>query len=80
MTLTRQNGGWGPNVYRSRRCNLRIFRRIWGTCSIVGELFQFLWSRKLWWLLPILLVLLMFGVLMLFAESTAIGPFIYTLF
>ena len=48
--------------------------------GIMGELLAFLWERKLWWLIPMMVVLLAFGALMLFAQSSAIAPFIYTLF
>ncbi|GBD25684.1 hypothetical protein HRbin30_01008 [bacterium HR30] len=48
--------------------------------GIAGELLAFLWERKLWWLIPMVLVLLAFGGLMVTAHSSALGPFIYTLF
>jgi uncharacterized protein DUF5989 len=48
--------------------------------GIAGELMGFLWARKLWWLIPMLLVLLVFGALMVTAQSSSLGPFIYTLF
>jgi hypothetical protein len=48
--------------------------------GIMGELLAFLWERKLWWLIPMVTVLLLFGVLLIFAQSSAIAPFIYTLF
>lgn len=48
--------------------------------GIAGELLAFLWERKLWWLIPMVLVLLAFGGLMVTAQSSALGPFIYTLF
>ena len=48
--------------------------------AVVGELFQFLWRRKLWWLIPMMIVLLIFGLLMVFASTSGLGPFIYTLF
>ena len=48
--------------------------------GIAGELLAFLWERKLWWLLPMVIVLLAFGGLMVTAQSSALGPFIYTLF
>jgi hypothetical protein len=48
--------------------------------GIAGELMTFLWQRKLWWLIPMVLVLLVFGGLMVTAQSSALGPFIYTLF
>ena len=45
----------------------------------VGEFWRFLRHNKKWWLIPILVVLLSFGVLLLLA-STGAAPFIYTLF
>jgi hypothetical protein len=48
--------------------------------GIMGELLQFLWARKLWWMMPMVMVVLLLGILMVFAQSTAIAPFIYTLF
>jgi len=48
--------------------------------GIASELMTFLWQRKLWWLIPMVAVLLAFGGLMITAQSSALGPFIYTLF
>jgi Family of unknown function (DUF5989) len=48
--------------------------------GVVGELLTFLWRRKLWWLIPMVFVLLTFSLLLIFASSSGIGPFIYTLF
>jgi hypothetical protein len=48
--------------------------------GVVGELLAFLWARKLWWLIPMVTVLLLFGLLLIFASASGIGPFIYTLF
>ena len=48
--------------------------------GIVGELLSFLWQRKLWWLIPMVLVIVLFGVLLIFAQGSAVAPFIYTLF
>ena len=56
------------------------FKRLKGYSSIVSELFRFLWKQKLWWLIPALVVLLIFGLLLVFAQSTPLAPFIYTLF
>ena len=47
---------------------------------VVGELMAFLWERKLWWLIPMVIVLIIFGLLLIFAQSSAVAPFIYTLF
>jgi hypothetical protein len=48
--------------------------------GIAGELLQFFWQHKWWWLTPMILVLLIFGILVIFAQTSAIAPFIYTLF
>lgn len=48
--------------------------------GIVGQLLSFLWQRKLWWLIPMVAVLLLFGLLLIFASASGVGPFIYTLF
>jgi len=47
--------------------------------GIMGELVQFFWQHKWWWLTPMLLALLLVGVLIIFAQSSAIALFIYTL-
>ena len=59
---------------------MKITEKISSNFSIVTELFEFLWKRKMWWLIPIVVVLISFGLLMIFTQATAIGPFIYTLF
>lgn len=57
-----------------------FFRSMASNFGVVGELLSFLWSRKLWWLIPMVFVLLLFGLLMIFASASGIGPFVYTLF
>ena len=48
--------------------------------GIAGELLNFFMSNKRWWMVPMVTVLLLFGILMILAQSSAIAPFIYTLF
>lgn len=48
--------------------------------GIMGELLAFLWKRKLWWMMPMVLALLLLALLIIFAQSSAVGPLIYTLF
>ena len=48
--------------------------------SILSEFFSFLRQEKKFWLAPIVVVLVLFGLLILFAQSSALAPFIYTLF
>lgn len=46
----------------------------------VGAVVRLLYRRKLWWLVPMFCVLLLFIVLLALATTTGIAPFIYTLF
>ncbi len=48
--------------------------------ELLGELWRFLRERKKFWLLPIIVILVLFGVLLVFAQGSAVAPFIYTLF
>ena len=48
--------------------------------GVVGEILSFLWQRKLWWLIPLVTALLLFGLLLVFATTSGVAPFIYTLF
>lgn len=48
--------------------------------GILGELWAFMKVRKKWWLLPILVVMLLVGALLVFAQGSALAPFIYTIF
>jgi len=44
------------------------------------ELFGFLWARKLWWLIPLMIVFFFFGILILFLGSSPLAPIVYPLF
>jgi hypothetical protein len=57
-----------------------FIRSMTSNLGVAGELLGFLWQRKLWWLIPMVVVLLIFGLLLIFASASGIGPFIYTLF
>ena len=48
--------------------------------SLISEFWEFLKVRKRFWLLPIVLILLLFSALIVFTESSVIAPFIYALF
>jgi len=48
--------------------------------SFIKEFLEFLMSRKKYWLLPILLVLILFGGLIILSQGSAVAPFIYTIF
>jgi drug/metabolite transporter superfamily protein YnfA len=51
-----------------------------GKLSLAAEVWMFLRQNKKLWLLPIVLVLLLLGALLIFAQSSALAPFIYTIF
>jgi hypothetical protein len=48
--------------------------------SFLAELWLFLRVRKKYWLMPIVLVMLIFGGLLVLAQGSAVAPFIYTIF
>ena len=48
--------------------------------GVAGELMTFFWSKKRWWLVPMIVSLFLIGALIVLAQSSAIAPFIYTLF
>ncbi|MYE26880.1 MAG: hypothetical protein F4X87_06635 [Chloroflexi bacterium] len=48
--------------------------------GVLGELLAFLWKRKLYWMLPMVITLLVFALLIILGGSSPISPFIYTLF
>ena len=57
-----------------------MLQRLLSRAGVIGRLFAFLWQERLWWMVPMVLILLVFGALILFSQSSAIAPFIYTLF
>ena len=48
--------------------------------DLLKEFWDFLKVRKKWWLAPILITLVLLGALIVFTQSSAVAPFIYTLF
>jgi hypothetical protein len=47
---------------------------------MLKELLQFLWQNKKWWLLPPIIVFVIFGLLVAFSTASPISPFVYMLF
>lgn len=47
---------------------------------VLREFLSFLGEQKKYWMVPIVIVLVLFGLLLVFAQSSAMAPFIYTLF
>jgi hypothetical protein len=48
--------------------------------SFIKEFWEFLTVRKKYWLLPILIVLVIFGGLIILSQGSVVAPFIYTIF
>ncbi len=48
--------------------------------EFLKDLWTFLKTRKKFWLLPVIIILLLLGILIVFAGGSALAPFIYTLF
>jgi hypothetical protein len=48
--------------------------------EFLQDLWQFMRQRKKFWLAPIILVMVLLGALLIFAQGSAVAPFIYTLF
>jgi len=48
--------------------------------SIFTELWRFMRMRKKWWLLPIILIIVLLGLILIFAQTSPLAPFIYTVF
>ena len=48
--------------------------------GFLAEFWRYMKARKKFWLVPIVVIFIAFGLLMVFAQSSAVAPFIYTLF
>lgn len=59
---------------------MKFLKNIIGSLSISGELLTFLWKERIWWLIPFVIILILLGVLLVFAQSSPVAPFIYTVF
>ena len=51
-----------------------------GKGRVLSELWQFLRQEKKYWLVPIVIVFVLLGLLIVLSQSSAVAPFIYTLF
>lgn len=48
--------------------------------GLFDEMWAYMKERKKWWLMPVILVMVMVGALLVFAQGSALAPFIYTVF
>jgi len=56
------------------------FKKIGSRFSVLGSLFSFFWKNKMWWLIPMVIILAFFGAILILGQSTPLGPFIYSIF
>ena len=59
---------------------MRFVRNALRRFGVVNELFSFLWKKKLWWMIPILIAVVVVALLVALAAHPAAAPFVYTLF
>jgi uncharacterized membrane protein len=59
---------------------MQRFQGLNSRLSTVKELFAFFWQNRLWWIIPFVAVFLIIGLLLFFAQSSPIGPLLYTVF
>jgi len=59
---------------------MKVWEEIVSRLSIFRDIFGFLWSRKQWWLAPIVLILACASLLINVTEASTFGPVIYALF
>ncbi len=55
-------------------------KKLWIRSEILKELIGFLWQQKLWWLIPLVILLVLIGTLLVLTQSSSVAPFIYSLF
>jgi hypothetical protein len=83
--LQRRRDGWKgwtpyPERYRRAITSRKCTRGNMAKSRVLKEFWQFLMAEKKYWLLPIVIVFVLFGLLIVFSQSSAVAPFIYTLF
>lgn len=59
---------------------MQALKRAGQRFELVSELMGFFWERKLWWMIPMVFVILLVGMLLVLAQGSALSPFLYTLF
>ena len=59
---------------------MNYFKRLAIKLRLIRELFSFLWRARLWWMIPMVIVLVVFGLFLIVAQGTTIIHFVYPLF
>ena len=72
---------WKPRPEGHRASNLtRQYEAGRTQMGLVSELWGLMWERKKWWLLPVIVVMVVVGTLLVFAQGSVLAPFIYAIF
>jgi hypothetical protein len=58
---------------------MKIIKNFISRSEEVKDLMKFLWKVKLWFLIPFIVILIIFGGILIFAQTTGIAPFIYSI-
>ena len=58
---------------------MRIIKGFFSRSEEVKDLMKFLWKSKMWFVIPFIILLLVFGLITIFAQATGVAPFIYSL-
>jgi hypothetical protein len=56
---------------------MTMLRQMATRSAIVAEVFSFLWQRKLWWLMPLAVLILVMGLLFLLVHVSSVAPWMY---
>ena len=59
---------------------IAMLKRVASRLGVLSEFLEFLWANKLYWMIPMVVILVIFGTLLVMAQGSAVAPFIYTLF
>ena len=59
---------------------MKLLASVGSGLGTVHELLTFFWNRKFWWMIPLAMVLLLVGLLLVFAQASGPGRFIYPFF
>jgi hypothetical protein len=64
-------------IKRMIRKKLRDF---FSRFPVVKNLFLYFWNNKMWWLMPMVAILVIVGIVLIIGQATPLGAFIYTIF
>lgn len=59
---------------------MRAISNVLEKFGVARELVQYLWRDRLWWMIPMVVVLLGCGMLLVLTQGSALAPFVYALF